>query len=84
MIRMMVCYDIKYNSMLDCVPGSTAQGGGGSFKDSKLQEVDCCESCRQVVGKWLGAAQYSGSCSCKCSCSCGCDVIVVKVVAVVQ
>ena len=27
------------------VPVCTPQGGGGSFKDSKLQEVGCCESC---------------------------------------
>ena len=28
------------------IPGSTAQGGSGSFKDMKpIGEVRCCESC---------------------------------------
>ena len=28
-----------------CLPGSTAQGGGGSFKDRKpIREDHCCES----------------------------------------
>ena len=66
------------------MPGSTAQGGGGSFQNRKpIGEVRCCESWmaerpHRWIEKWLEAGQ------CGCSCNCSYDVILVGVVAVVQ
>ena len=39
---------INYTSQIDCYTSSTAQGGGGSFKNRKpIGEIGCCESKKQ-------------------------------------
>ena len=40
-----ICHIISYYNVLYCYTSSTAQGGGGSFKNRKpIGEVGCCES----------------------------------------
>ena len=72
---------------------STAQGGGGSFKNSKpIGEVDCCESRmagrnplmdRKVVGGW-SCVFWSGcnGCSGHLTTTAGCGVVCSAVVVV--